>query len=71
MRGSIDVVKFLFTQKIDIDAQTLNFKDTALHLAVQEGHKEIVELLLDAHANPNIKNCEILLVLLMVFFKTL
>lgn len=68
MRGSLDVVKFLITQKIDIDAQTLNFKDTALHLAVQEGHEEIVKILLDAHANPNLKNCEILFNNIMEFF---
>ena len=60
MRGSIDIVKFLLTQKIDINAQTLNFKDTALNLAVQEGHEEIVKLLLNAHADPNLKNCEII-----------
>lgn len=59
MRGSIDVVKFLISQEIDIDAQTLNFKDTALHLAVQEGHTEIIKILLDAHANLNLRNCEI------------
>lgn len=68
MRGSIDVVKFLITQKIDVDAQTLNFQDTALHLAVQEGHEEIVKDLLNAHANPNLKNCEIKIIRIMVFF---
>lgn len=34
------------------------YEETALHFAVQEGHIPTVNLLLDAGANPNAKNCD-------------
>ena len=34
---------------------TWKFGETALHVAVHQEHKDIVELLLEAHADPDLK----------------
>ncbi|MCK9543013.1 MAG: ankyrin repeat domain-containing protein [Novosphingobium sp.] len=56
MINAIDMVKSLLsTPGINIDLQD-NYGNTALMIAVQMGSKEIVQLLLDANANINIKD---------------
>ena len=34
---------------------TCKFGETSLHVAVNQGHEDIVELLLEAHADPDLK----------------
>ena len=58
MHGSIDCVKYLISKKCNVQLQTDCFCETPLHYAVQEGQIEIVQLLLDAGADPNAKNVE-------------
>ncbi|WP_339048182.1 ankyrin repeat domain-containing protein [Candidatus Mesenet endosymbiont of Phosphuga atrata] len=51
-RGDVEKVRSLLTQKIDVNARdysckyTNYYRKTALHIAVESGNKEIVELLL-------------------------
>ena len=52
------VVKALISRKINLDTKTTSIRNsglTALHIAVQEEFVEIVELLLKAGANKEIK----------------
>ncbi|NEV49025.1 hypothetical protein EUZ93_00610 [Wolbachia pipientis] len=57
--NSVPIVKLLLEKKVNVDEQMLgdiNSKFTALHIAALHGHQEIVQLLLDANANPLLKN---------------
>ncbi len=56
---SVPIVKLLLAKKVKVDAQIsgdVNSKFTALHIAALHGHQEIMQLLLDNHANPLLKD---------------
>lgn len=53
--GHVDIVRFLLTQDIDIDAQSENGM-TALMAASRNGHLEIVRILLAQDADVNLVN---------------
>jgi ankyrin repeat protein len=46
LRGNLNVVKALVTNKIDVNAYDQD-GNTALHFAAENGYKEIIEFLLD------------------------
>lgn len=50
------VLKAIEKGKIDINAQDINSGDTALHLACQNGHKDIVKILIDNGADTTIQD---------------
>jgi len=52
--GNTESVRLLLQNGASCDATTKNGY-TALHLAVKEGHEQVVSLLLDNGANHNIK----------------
>lgn len=51
-----ETVKFLMTQKIDIDCQEYEIYSTALHMACFSGNDNIVKLLLEKNADPNMQD---------------
>ena len=54
-RGQLAVVKELVAHKPNLDYQHEMTKNTALHLAAMNGYKDVVEYLVSAGANPNLK----------------
>ncbi|MGL9779470.1 MAG: ankyrin repeat domain-containing protein, partial [Wolbachia sp.] len=57
--NSVPMVKLLLEKKVKVDEQMsgdVNSKFTALHIAASHGHQEMVQLLLDANANPSLKD---------------
>ncbi|MFP3015690.1 MAG: ankyrin repeat domain-containing protein [Wolbachia sp.] len=59
--NSVPIVKLLLEKKVKVDEQTsgdVNSKFTALHIAALHGHQGIVQLLLDANANPSLKDSQ-------------
>ncbi len=57
--NSVPIVKLLLEKKVKVDEQMsgdVNSKFTALHIAASHGHQEMVQLLLDANANPSLKD---------------
>ena len=58
LRGSIDVIKYALTQKVDINAKTRYYQETAVQMAIQEGHDEVFNALVNAGADLNTTNCE-------------
>jgi ankyrin repeat protein len=58
-RGSLDILKFGITSKLDVNACTHSCHETPLHLAVQENQKEAVITLLDSGSDPKIENIEV------------
>jgi len=46
----------LLSRGADINAQSLMTAETALHVATAKGHAQMVEILLCAGANPNVKD---------------
>ncbi|WP_264329012.1 ankyrin repeat domain-containing protein [Wolbachia endosymbiont (group A) of Andrena hattorfiana] len=59
--NSVPIVKLLLEKKVKVDEQIsgdVNSKFTALHIAALHGHQEIVQLLLDANANPSLKDSQ-------------
>ncbi|GFR01647.1 hypothetical protein TNCT_618601 [Trichonephila clavata] len=59
--NSVPIVKLLLEKKVKVDEQMsgdVNSKFTALHIAALHGHLEIVQLLLDANANPSLKDSQ-------------
>ncbi len=57
--NSVPIVKLLLEKKVKVDEQMsgdVNSKFTALHIAALRGHQEIAQLLLDANANPLLKD---------------
>ncbi|MDR1139750.1 MAG: ankyrin repeat domain-containing protein [Rickettsiales bacterium] len=58
LNGKLDTVQYFVGEKdVDIN-KTDNKSDTALHLAAEHGHTKIVKALLDARADPSLKNKE-------------
>jgi len=55
-RGEIAAVRYFVDQKHDLNILTLNGLESPLHIAVKINHKQIVEVLLTAGANPNLPN---------------
>lgn len=53
--GQLNMVRFLLSQKVKIDAAT-STGYTSLHQAAQQGNSAIVAVLLDNGASPNSKN---------------
>jgi len=51
--GQVDVVQTMLKAGENVDAQDPKFNSTALILAAQQGHVDIVRLLLDNHADIN------------------
>ena len=49
--NQVELVKMLITRGVDINAQN-NWKDTALHRAAEHGFSKLVQILLDAGADP-------------------
>nr|WP_253309384.1 ankyrin repeat domain-containing protein [Rickettsia endosymbiont of Ceutorhynchus assimilis] len=59
--NSVPIVKLLLEKKVKVDEQIsgdFNSKFTALHIAALHGHQEMVQLLLDANANPLLKDSQ-------------
>ncbi|WP_264736308.1 ankyrin repeat domain-containing protein [Wolbachia endosymbiont (group A) of Rhinocyllus conicus] len=59
--NSVPIVKLLLEKKVKVDEQIsgdVNSKFTALHIAALHGHQEMVQLLLDANANPSLKDSQ-------------
>jgi ankyrin repeat domain-containing protein 17 len=50
--GHVCTVKYLLSQKADVNKQTTNNDHTPLSLASAGGHISVVELLLAHHADP-------------------
>jgi ankyrin repeat protein len=60
-RGSVDILKFGISEKLNVNARTHFCQETPLHLAVQENQTECVNLLLAAGADPKLENNEVFL----------
>ena len=56
--GACDAARVLIEKGAKIDAQTAYFRETPLHLAIQERKTEMIDLLLDKGANCDIRNYE-------------
>lgn len=56
--GSCDAARVLLEKGARVNAQTKYFRETPLHLAIQEKKSEMISLLLDHGANPDIRNHE-------------
>ena len=54
--GDIDAVKECLAEEVPINFQDEEMGNASLHLACANGHKEVVELLLDAGADINLIN---------------
>lgn len=63
--GDVDAVREQLAKKVDVNAKEEG--TTALHLAVSQGNAEIVSLLLEAGANPNIRDEEKQTPLMMLY----
>jgi ankyrin repeat protein len=59
--GSLDVLKFCLSKKLDVNAKTRHCRETPLHLAVQEGQTDAVNELLGAGADVGVSNREVCL----------
>ena len=57
LQGYVNIVRFLVENKCDIDTRNID-KDTALIDAVENGHVEVVRLLLNFGANPRLGNAK-------------
>ncbi|BBO60432.1 ankyrin repeat domain-containing protein [Mycoavidus sp. B2-EB] len=62
-RDDIQMVNALLKLRIDVNFQADKDKNTPAHLAAKTGNQEILKILLDAGANPNVKNAKDELVL--------
>ena len=56
IHGNSDLVKNLLKNRVDVNEHEERYKITPLHFAVQKGDKDIIEILLRAGANPNVKD---------------
>ena len=56
IHGNSDLVKNLLENRVDVNEREERHKITPLHFAVQKGDKDIIEILLLAGANPNVKD---------------
>ena len=54
--GDLDAVKECLAEDVPINHQDVEMGNSALHLACANGHKEVVEFLLDAGADINSLN---------------
>ncbi|KAJ9608512.1 hypothetical protein H2200_007500 [Cladophialophora chaetospira] len=57
LQGYVDIVEFLLENGCDVDTRNID-KDTALIDAVENGHVEVVRLLLSHGANPRLGNAK-------------
>mmetsp|Transcript_66161 Transcript_66161/g.159663 ORF Transcript_66161/g.159663 Transcript_66161/m.159663 type:complete len:218 (-) Transcript_66161:122-775(-) len=57
-KGKVDCVDHLITEGASLDAQSTKGKNTALHLAAYFGHPPCVASLLNAKADPSLKNAD-------------
>lgn len=54
--GDVEAVKECLAEEVPINHKDAQMGNTALHLASANGHKEVVEFLLDAGADINLLN---------------
>ena len=57
LQGYVDIVKFLLESGCEVDSRNVD-KDTALIDAVENGHVEVIKLLLNYGANPRLGNAK-------------
>jgi ankyrin repeat protein len=56
-QSTLEIMKILIDNHIDINGQTYNMKRSALHEAVLLNKEEAVKLIIRNNGNPNILDC--------------
>lgn len=56
LAGNLAAIQMLVDHGCNIDQQTLQERETALHAATKKGSLDVIKLLLQLQANPDLKN---------------